>query len=85
MAAEDVALPPLPPASAAAAGAPAVAADAAAAPLSASILVSASPEQQKQLIGESLYPRVSALQPELAGKITGEISERHSQHARVAL
>lgn len=59
------------------AGAPAVAsADLASAPLSASVLVSASPEQQKQLIGERLYPEVSKLQPELAGKITGGKPER---------
>lgn len=65
--------PPPAPASAQAPGAPAVAgaADLASAPLSTSVLVQASPEQQKQLIGERLYPEVSKLQPELAGKITG--------------
>jgi polyadenylate-binding protein len=31
--------------------------------------------QQKQLLGEALFPKISALQPELAGKITGMLLE----------
>lgn len=43
--------------------------------LTASALASASPEQQKNMIGERLYPLIHASQPELAGKITGMLLE----------
>lgn len=39
------------------------------------VLASASPEEQKTLLGESLYPQIMTRQPELAGKITGMILE----------
>jgi polyadenylate-binding protein len=38
-------------------------------------LTSAPPQQQKQMLGEALYPKIQALQPELAGKITGMLLE----------
>lgn len=38
-------------------------------------LTGASPNQQKQLLGEAIYPKIQALQPELAGKITGMLLE----------
>jgi polyadenylate-binding protein len=39
------------------------------------LLASAAPEQQKQILGERLFPQVQRLQPELAGKITGMLLE----------
>jgi polyadenylate-binding protein len=43
--------------------------------LSASTLTAAPPQQQKQMLGEALYPKIQAAQPELAGKITGMLLE----------
>jgi polyadenylate-binding protein len=43
--------------------------------LTASALASASPEMQKNMIGERLYPLIHNSQPELAGKITGMLLE----------
>ena len=44
-------------------------------PLTLSTLANASSAQQKNLIGERLYPLIHASQPELAGKITGMLLE----------
>ena len=38
-------------------------------------LSQAPPQQQKQMLGESLFPKISVLQPQLAGKITGMLLE----------
>ncbi|KAI9811234.1 MAG: Protein phosphatase PP2A regulatory subunit B [Pycnora praestabilis] len=38
-------------------------------------LTSAPPQQQKQMLGEALYPKIQVQQPELAGKITGMLLE----------
>ncbi|KAL3495343.1 hypothetical protein BJX62DRAFT_195831 [Aspergillus germanicus] len=43
--------------------------------ISAQALTSAPPQQQKQMLGEALYPKIQAQQPELAGKITGMLLE----------
>jgi polyadenylate-binding protein len=43
--------------------------------LTASALASATPEVQKNMIGERLYPLIHQSQPELAGKITGMLLE----------
>jgi len=38
-------------------------------------LSGAPPGQQKQMLGEALYPKIAEMQPELAGKITGMLLE----------
>ena len=43
--------------------------------MTASSLAAAPPEQQKQLLGERLFPLISAVEPQLAGKITGMLLE----------
>jgi len=43
--------------------------------LTASSLASATPEMQKNMIGERLYPLIHASKPDLAGKITGMLLE----------
>ncbi|KAI9323439.1 hypothetical protein BX666DRAFT_1886874 [Dichotomocladium elegans] len=43
--------------------------------LTAAALASADPEQQKQMLGERLYPLIHAAQPEYSGKITGMLLE----------
>ena len=39
-------------------------------PLTASMLVSAHAQEQKQMLGEQLFPLIQAMHPTLAGKIT---------------
>ena len=41
-------------------------------------IMAAPPGQQKQLLGEALYPKIVAMQPNLAGKITGMLLEMDS-------
>ena len=43
--------------------------------MSLDALSSAPPQQQKQLLGEALYPKIQIIQPKLAGKITGMLLE----------
>merc|ERR1719289_167012 len=38
-------------------------------------LANADPEQQKQMIGERIFPLVQPIEPRLAGKITGMLLE----------
>ncbi|EXJ76729.1 uncharacterized protein A1O5_01237 [Cladophialophora psammophila CBS 110553] len=38
-------------------------------------LASLPPNQQKQMLGEAIYPKIQQIQPELAGKITGMLLE----------
>ena len=44
-------------------------------PLTASMLASAPPQEQKQMLGERLFPLIQGMYPELARKITGMLLE----------
>lgn len=44
-------------------------------PLTASMLAEAPPQEQKQMLGERLFPLIHNMYPELAGKITGMLLE----------
>ena len=44
-------------------------------PLTASILAGFSPQDQKQKLGERLFPLIHGMYPEMAGKITGMLLE----------
>ncbi|XP_076338779.1 polyadenylate-binding protein 1A-like isoform X1 [Tachypleus tridentatus] len=44
-------------------------------PLTASMLAEANPQEQKQMLGERLFPLIHRMYPELAGKITGMLLE----------
>eukprot|EP01023_Acetabularia_acetabulum_P050106 TRINITY_DN538_c0_g1_i11.p1 TRINITY_DN538_c0_g1~~TRINITY_DN538_c0_g1_i11.p1 ORF type:complete len:688 (-),score=120.58 TRINITY_DN538_c0_g1_i11:1031-3094(-) len=53
--------------------------------LTSSMLASAPAEQQKQILGERLFPLVSRLQPGLAGKITGMLLEMDNSELLILL
>jgi len=44
-------------------------------PLTPAALANATPQEQKQMLGERLFPLIQGMQPELAGKITGMLLE----------
>lgn len=44
-------------------------------PLTASMLAEATPHDQKQMLGERLFPLIHRMYPDLAGKITGMLLE----------
>jgi len=44
-------------------------------PLTASMLSDAMPQEQKQMLGERLFPLITGMYPDLAGKITGMLLE----------
>ncbi len=43
--------------------------------LTASMLAAAPPQEQKQMLGERIFPLIQSMYPELAGKITGMLLE----------
>jgi polyadenylate-binding protein len=49
------------------------------------MLANATPESQKQILGERLFPQVQGLQPELAGKITGMLLEMDNSEVLLLL
>ncbi|XP_042581264.1 polyadenylate-binding protein 1A-like [Cyprinus carpio] len=44
-------------------------------PLTASMLAAVPPQEQKQMLGERLFPLIQNMHPSLAGKITGMLLE----------
>jgi polyadenylate-binding protein len=44
-------------------------------PLTASMLAEAPPQEQKQMLGERLFPLIHNMYPDMAGKITGMLLE----------
>merc|ERR1712234_86345 len=44
-------------------------------PLTATMLAAAPPQEQKQMLGERLFPLISVMYSDLAGKITGMLLE----------
>ena len=44
-------------------------------PVTASMLAAAPPQEQKQMLGERLFPLIQSMYPDLAGKITGMLLE----------
>lgn len=44
-------------------------------PLTATMLAAAPPQEQKQMLGERLFPLIQRMFPDLAGKITGMLLE----------
>ena len=44
-------------------------------PLTASMLAQAPPSEQKQMLGDRLFPLIKGLFPDMAGKITGMLLE----------
>jgi len=44
-------------------------------PLTSSMLAEANPQEQKQMLGERLFPLIQTMHPDMAGKITGMLLE----------
>ena len=48
-------------------------------PLTMTMLAAAVPQDQKQMLGERLFPRIRRLYPDLAGKVTGILLEKENK------
>ncbi|CAF1141709.1 unnamed protein product [Adineta steineri] len=47
-------------------------------PLTAAALANVTPREQKQMLGERLFPLIQRMQPDLAGTITGMLVDFHN-------
>merc|ERR1719157_451999 len=54
-------------------------------PLTAAALAAAPLNVQKQMLGEKLFPQISRMHPELAGKITGMMLEMDNSELLILL
>ena len=48
-------------------------------PLTMTMLAAAVPQDQKQMLGEKLFPRIRKLYQDLAGKVTGILLEKENK------
>ena len=48
-------------------------------PLTMTMLAAAVPQNQKQMLGEKLFPRIRRLYQDLAGKVTGILLEKENK------
>ena len=48
-------------------------------PLTMTMLAAATPQDQKQMLGEKLFPRIRRKYPDLAGKVTGILLEKENK------
>merc|ERR1711966_430027 len=53
--------------------------------MSAANLANAPPGMQKQMLGEKIFPLISRMQPEMAGKITGMMLEMDNSELLILL
>lgn len=54
-------------------------------PLTASMLAAASPEEQKQMLGECIFPLIQSVHGDMAGKITGMLLEMDNSELLIML
>lgn len=54
-------------------------------PLTTSTLAAAQPQEQKQMLGERIFPMIQRLYPDLAGKITGMLLEMDNSELLIML
>merc|ERR1719429_30721 len=54
-------------------------------PLTATMLAAAPPQEQKQMLGERLFPLIQRMYPDMAGKITGELLHMLEDHGSLKI